>query len=55
MMLVLARGTLGCGSEAHITTPCFAGSNWNRPPYCREISLAGNTLEVTRGTDAMVR
>jgi hypothetical protein len=30
MMLVLALGTLDCGNDGHITTPCFARRGWNR-------------------------
>lgn len=50
MMAVLALGTQNRGSDTHITTPCSAFSKWNPAdaPLCQEISLAGNTLVVTR-------
>lgn len=56
MMLVLALGTQAYGSDAHITTPCFACGRWNRPTrrIAEKISLACNTLVVTHGTELVV-
>jgi hypothetical protein len=56
-MAVLALGTQN--RDADIITPRLALSKWNPAstvaPLRRDISLAHNTLVVTRGTKAVVR